>query len=352
MLAVELSHPLRDFALELSFEVPAGRRLALAGPSGAGKTTVLRAIAGLVRARQGRVACDGAVWQDSAAGRWVPAEERGCGLVFQDYALFPHLSAWHNVAYGLRGRGRRERAIAALERFEAAHLADARPRELSGGERQRVALARALAPGPRALLLDEPLAALDVRTREAAQRELGAVLRSAGVPAIVVSHEFAEAGMLGDEVAVLDGGRIVQRGDAATLAGRPASTFVAGFTGASVLAGHATRRPGGLTCVALEGGGEVLSADELLGSVAAVVRPWDVSLVDPASPPRGASAHNTLAATVTAVTPLGGRARVALALPAPLAAEVTTDAVARLGLAPGRPILATWKATVTHLVPR
>jgi molybdate transport system ATP-binding protein len=350
LLAVELSHQLRAFTLDVAFDVAPGRCLALAGPSGAGKTTVLRAIAGLVRADRGRVRCGDAVWQDD--GRWVAPDARGCGLVFQDYALFPHLSAWRNVAYGLRGDDRRARAVAALERFGAEALADARPRELSGGERQRVALARALAPEPRALLLDEPLAALDVRTRDDAQRALATMLRAAEVPAVVVSHDFAEASVLADEVAVLDRGSIVQQGDAGTLAGRPASAFVAGFTGASVLAGHATRLPGGLTVIALGGGGEVLSTDELLGPVAVVLRPWDVSLSDPAFPPAGVSAHNTLPATVTAVTPLGDRARVALALPEALAAEVTTDAVTRLGLVPGRPILATWKATVSRLVPR
>ena len=352
MLRAELSHPLRDFELDVALDVADGACLAVAGPSGAGKTTVLRVIAGLLRPRAGVISCGEETWLDTARGRCVAAEDRGCGVVFQDYALFPHLSAWRNVAYGLRGARRRERALAALERFGAAHVAESQPRELSGGERQRVALARALAPDPRTLLLDEPLAALDARTRADATRELAAVLRAAQVPAIVVTHDFAEASVLADEIAVVDAGRVVQRGAAATLAGAPANAFVAGFTGASVLPGTAHRRADGLTEVALDGGGTVVSVDELTGPVAAVVRPWDISLSELDALRDDVSAQNRLRATVTAVTPFGTRARVALALPAPLAADVTAEACERLGLRPGAATLATWKATATRLVPR
>ena len=176
------------------------------------------------------------------AGATSRPELRGCGYVFQDYALFGHMQVWQNVAYGLRGmsRGeRRRRADELLERFGIAALASARPATLSGGERQRVALARALAPAPRALLLDEPLSALDARTRASASRELAAVLREASVPALLVTHDFTEAAVLGDRVAVIDGGRIVQEGTAGELAAAPASAFVADFTGAVVLTGVA-----------------------------------------------------------------------------------------------------------------
>jgi molybdopterin-binding protein len=350
LLHADLAQPLRGIDLAVDLEVPAGTCLAIAGPSGAGKTTILRAIAGLVRANRAIVTCGGETWADTTRGRWVAAEDRRCALVFQDYALFPHLSAWRNVAYGLRGPRRRERALAALERFAVRHVADARPRELSGGERQRVALARALAIEPRALLLDEPLAALDARTRAEATRELSDVLRAAEAPAVVVTHDFTEASVLADEIAVLDAGRVVQHGTAAALAGTPASAFVAGFTGASVLPGVARRRDDGLTEVTLAGGGRVLSVDELTGEVAAVVRPWDVSLAE-ASAADDVSTQNRVRATVTAVTPLGTRARVALALPEPLAADVTAEACERLGLRPGAITLATWKATTTRLVP-
>ena len=168
MLRVAAETQLGDVALDVALEVAAGECLALAGPSGAGKSSVLRIAAGLLSPRAGRVVCGERIWLDRASGVDLPPEQRRCGFVFQDYALFPHLSAWQNVGYGLPRRERRARALELLERFGLAHRADARPRTLSGGERQRVALARALAVRPDALLLDEPLSALDARTRAAA----------------------------------------------------------------------------------------------------------------------------------------------------------------------------------------
>ena len=180
----------------MELAVESGCCLALAGPSGAGKTSILRVAAGLLRPAYGRVDANGTTWLDTERDLDVPAERRRCGYVFQDYALFPHLSAWQNVAYPLRGMsraGRRARALDLLDRFGLADRADARPRTLSGGERQRVAVARALARRPEVLLLDEPLSALDARTRADAARELGALLRESDAPALLVTHDFAEA---------------------------------------------------------------------------------------------------------------------------------------------------------------
>jgi molybdate transport system ATP-binding protein len=330
--------------------VPAGC-LALAGPSGAGKTTLLRIVAGLARPREGRVAVGGEVWTDIAAGVFVPVELRRCGYLFQDYALFPHLSAWRNVAYALPGvprRFRRSRAESLLERFGVLHVAESRPAALSGGERQRVALARTLARSPRALLLDEPLSALDARTRAAAGRELGQALREAGVPALLVTHDFSEAALLGDEVAVIDRGRLVQRGSARRLASAPASAFVADFLGASVLEGTARPGAGGLTLVALDGGGGVSSTDVASGRAAASVFPWEVTLEQPGTADHG-SAQNRLSGTVLSVTPVGNRFRVALATPQTLAAEITEAAFERLSLRVDDRVDACWKATATRL---
>jgi molybdate transport system ATP-binding protein len=350
MLSVEAHFPLRDFELNLALDVRPGC-LALAGPSGAGKTTLLRVIAGLARPRSGRVSVDGEVWTDTAGDVFVPPDERRCGYLFQDYALFPHLSASRNVAYALHGvprRERRSRAMALLERFGVAHVADSRPSGLSGGERQRVALARTLARSPKVLLLDEPLASLDPRTRAAAGRELGAALREAGAPAVLVTHDFFEAALLGDEVAIVDRGRLVQRGRPGELAAQPASAFVADFLGASVIEGTARAAGGGLTLVELDDGGTVTSTDEVRGRAAASVFPWEVTLERPGTAIHG-SAQNRLSGTVLSVTPIGNRFHVALATPQPLAAEVTQAALERLPLRVGDRVDACWKATATRL---
>ena len=353
MLRVEASSRLGSLDLAVDIEVAAGECLALAGPSGAGKTSILRIAAGLLAPASGTVRCGDETWLDTEAGIVVPPERRRCGYLFQDYALFPHLRAWQNVAYGLRDltrAERRDRAHELLARFGLAARADARPPTLSGGERQRVALARALAREPRALLLDEPLSALDARTRAAASRELAQTLRSADVPAILVTHDFAEAAQLADRIAIVDRGHTIQSGTAAQLAARPASAFVADFTGAVVLTGVATRAGDGPTEVTLDGGGVVHSTDDAGGRVAASVHPWDIE-IGPADDTHERSARNRLAAEVVSVTTIGSRTRVGLAAGQPLAAEVTTTSAERLGLAPGVRVAATWKATATRLVP-
>jgi molybdenum ABC transporter ATP-binding protein len=352
VLRVEARTSLGGFDLEAALEVPAGTCLALAGPSGAGKSTLLRIAAGLLRPDHGRVTCGEDVWLDTATGRQIPPELRACGYVFQDYALFGHMAVWQNVAYGLRGTPRaerRRRAEQLLERFGIARLADERPRTLSGGERQRVALARALASQPRVLLLDEPLSALDARTRASASRELAGVLRDTGVPALLVTHDFTEAAVLGDRVAVIDDGRIVQAGTAGELAAAPGSAFVADFTGAVVLTGVA--RPGlsEVTVVDLDGGGIATSTDRGAGPVALSVHPWEISL-EPAGTFSPGSTQNHIRAEVVTVTHVGNRVRVGLATPQPLVAEITGAAVDGLHLAPGMRVTACWKATATRLV--
>jgi molybdate transport system ATP-binding protein len=213
-LELEAALPLRDFTLEVSLAIAAGERLALIGRSGAGKTSVLRIAAGLLGPRRGRVSLGGETWLDTAARVDVPPERRRCGLLFQEYALFPRMCAWRNVAYALRGpRGeRRGRALEMLERFGVGHLAEAAPASLSGGERQRIALARALAAEPRALLLDEPLAALDPATRESARRELDTVLARMEIPVAIVTHSPEEAARLADRTAVIEQGRLAAPG--------------------------------------------------------------------------------------------------------------------------------------------
>ncbi|HEY3192969.1 MAG TPA: ABC transporter ATP-binding protein [Solirubrobacterales bacterium] len=355
MRAFELS--VRDHlrGLELDAELWVEERgcVAIVGPSGAGKSTVLRIVAGLRRPDEGRIEVGRQVWLDSGRGIDLPPEERSCGLMFQDYALFPHLSAWRNVAFGISGprSERRGRALELLERFGVGELADARPGAISGGERQRVALARVLGHDPGLLLLDEPLSALDARTRSHAGRELVATLTAAGIPAVVVTHDFAEAALLADEICVMDRGRIVQRGSAAELSARPASAFVAEVAGSVVLMGTARRESMGLSLVELDGGGLLRSSDQVEGRVAACVFPWEIALEPADAEPRG-SALNRLAVEVVSVAEVGTRVRVGLAAPQPLVAEVTAESTRSLGLRPGLRLSATWKATATRLVPR
>ena len=226
----------------LSFGVEQGEILALLGPSGSGKTTVLRLLAGFETSDAGRIGIGG---EDVTA---TPPARRRCGMVFQHYALFPHLDVGENVAFGLAGRGKSnaQRIIDALKLVGLEGFERRRVQELSGGQQQRVALARALAPEPRVLLLDEPLSNLDPALRERTRRELRALIKRVGITSIFVTHEQEEAFDLGDRVAVLESGRLEQLGTAEELYERPASLFVATFVGrANVLRGAAARAFGG-----------------------------------------------------------------------------------------------------------
>ena len=336
-LRVDLSHPLRAFTLELTLEV-GDEALALVGPSGAGKTTLLHAIAGLVQPLQGRISC-GEVWLDTERGVALPPEERSVGLVFQDYALFPHLSVAENVAFGAR------RPVGEiLERLDIARLAGIRPRQLSGGERQRVALARALAREPKALLFDEPLSALDAPTRAGVRSYLRDLLRELALPTLLVTHDYADAVALAARVGVLVDGKLVQVGRPAELLTEPATPFVAELVGANVLFGRAVPRPDGLTEVELEDGTRVLSTDPGAGEVVLLVYPWEITLGHAAG---NDSSRNHVRGIVEDLVTLQNRVRVRVG---PLTAEVTAASAERLGLRVGEAVVASFKATGARLL--
>ena len=337
-LRLDLSLPRRSFDLELRLEVE-GETVALVGPSGAGKTSLLRAVAGLAKPERGSIACGDDVWFDAARRIDRRPEERSVGYVFQEYALFPHLSVEQNVTFGGGS------ADGLLRRLRLEHLAGARPAELSGGERQRVAIARALARRPRVLLLDEPMAALDPHTRGTVRAELHDLLRELALPALLVTHDFEVAAALADRVGVLADGRLRQLGTANDLLGSPADPFVARLAGANVLSGVAARAPNGLTAVLLDDGPTVFAADVASGRTEVVVYPWDVSLAREAPDD---SALNHISDEIVSLTPLGNRARVRLRT---LTAEITTTSTERLHLRPGDTVVASFKATQVSLLP-
>lgn len=231
VLAIDVEARIGDLELSVHLETGEGP-IVLVGPNGAGKTSLLLLVLGALRPRRGRIRLDGEALFDAERGIDLPPEERGLGYVPQDYGLFTQMSVLGNVAFGLECRHRlrraerRRRALALLEELEVAHLAQRSPASLSGGEGQRVALARALASAPRALLLDEPLAALDASVRRQLRDFLPERLKTLRLPAIVVTHDAADAAAFGADVAVLESGRLVQRGSLAELRARPATEFV------------------------------------------------------------------------------------------------------------------------------
>jgi len=340
-LVLDVACPLRTFELALALEVER-ETFALVGPSGAGKTTALRAIAGLVRPARGRIVLGDETLFDSERGVDRPPEERRVGLVFQEYALFPHLTVEANVGFGGR-----DRVGDLLDRFRIAHLARARPAEISGGERQRVALARALARDPAVLLLDEPMSALDAHTRAGVRAELQELLRELALPTILVTHDFEDAAALADRVGVLSEGRVLQLGTPDELVAAPADAFVAGFTGGNLLHGFARPAPDGLTEVVLDGGAVVFTTDRGEGRVGVVVYPWEVSIA-PADAAPADSALNHVSAPITSVVTIGNRVRVRVG---PLVGEVTAASAERLALERGRVVVASFKATGARLVP-
>lgn len=332
-----------DFRLDVALTAAPGDVIALLGPNGAGKTTALRALAGLLPLTGGHLRLDGASLER------VPPESRPVGVVFQDYLLFPHLSALDNVAFGPRCRGAgkaeaRAEAAAWLDRMGLAGHAGAKPRRLSGGQAQRVALARALATRPRLLLLDEPLAALDARTRLEVRAQLRRHLAEFEAVAVLVTHDPLDAMVLADRLVVVEDGQVVQQGTPAETARRPRTDYIARLVGLNLYRGRA----GGHT-VRLDAGPSVTTTEDLSGPVFVAFPPSAVTLFR--DRPTGASARNLWACEVAGLETHGDQIRADLTGELPLAADLTTVAAAELDLRPGASVWATVKATQTHAYP-
>jgi molybdate transport system ATP-binding protein len=326
--------------------------LVLFGPSGAGKTTVLRLIAGLDTPDAGFIRCGGDTWYDDARGIQLAPQNRRVGYLSQDYAIFPHLTVKENVTYGARGAGGQD-VQDLLARFALGELADRYPRQLSGGQLQRVALARALAAQPRLLLLDEPLSALDEPTRLRMRADLRQLLAEARVPAIVVTHDRNEALALGDSIAIMIEGRLRQAGAVDGVFDSPADADVAAAVGIETICpARVVSRSAGL--VTVEIAGVPLVAVDTAGAsvdVFACIRAESVT-IERGPPANPTSARNRLAARICSVIPEGPLARVTLDCGFRLTAIVTRQSEEDMRLREGEQVTAVAKATSIRIVPR
>jgi len=347
-LEAKVQLTLGALSLDMELSVDEGEVVALLGPNGAGKTTLLRAVAGLIPLTSGYVKLDGRLLEDAASGKYVPTERRSIGVVFQDYLLFPHLSVLQNVAFGMRSRGMpsheaSEKAAQWVDRVGLTAYVQDKPDALSGGQRQRVALARALAPDPRLLLLDEPLAALDVTTRAEVRRDLKRHLASFPGLRLVVTHDPLEAAMLADRLVVMESGRLVQTGTPAEVTERPRSQYVADLVGVNLLRGQADH---GFVRVSEES--VIAAAAAEAGDVFAVIHPRAVALHQ--RRPEG-SPRNAWQGRVSVIELLGGRVRVRVEAEVPLVAEVTPAALRDLDLVEGGEVWLSFKATDVGVYP-
>jgi molybdate transport system ATP-binding protein len=334
--------------LDCDVRVDSNVTVAVLGPNGAGKTTLLRVIAGLVPVADGRVEVDGVVFEDSESRAWLAPEARRVGFVFQDHGLFPHLSVLDNVAFGLRARGMNRKVAAAkahewLERVDLGRYADARPSALSGGQSQRAALARVLVTDPQALLLDEPLAAVDASGRLELRRALREHLSTFSGVRLLVTHDPLEAASLADRVIVLEEGHVTQEGPFSEVSARPRSAWIARMAGLNLLRGVVSGQ-----AILLDDGSSLTVATDLAGPALATIQPRAIALYRQA--PEG-SPRNVVRCTVAGVDPEGDRWRIRLDGPFPLVAEVTPSAAAELRLAEGGEVFAVVKATEIDVYP-
>ncbi len=371
MLEVTIDTLIHTFHLDLSFTADIGKTTVLLGESGAGKSTVLRSVAGLLHPQRGHISLDDVTYFDSDQHLIVPPQDRPFGYVFQDYVLFPHLSVFENVAFGLRAQHLPRKTIhqhvgEALEQVHLTGLDQRRPAQLSGGQQQRVAIARALALRPQLLLLDEPLSALDVQTRREVRQELRRLLTNVSVTTLMVTHQYLDALLFGQQILVLDQGKIIQQGNHHTLLQKPRSSYVAELVGMNFFQGRVVHSDANALCtIQLSGNGrQGIEVHATLGEYDQTR--WVPQLgedayvvVDPRSitlhliPPEG-SAQNVFCGEIVQILPVGnaesddGRVRVSILLNSstlPLTAELTSSSTIRMELSEGKTIYASFKAT-------
>jgi molybdate transport system ATP-binding protein len=352
-----------SFRLEADLRADPGEVLGILGPNGAGKTTLLRALSGLDPLTSGSISLGDLTLDDVATDTFVPAQRRPVGLVFQNYRLFPHLDVRDNVAYAPRvqGAGRRQAREAAdtwLERLDLTALATRRPHQISGGQAQRVALARALAADPRFLLLDEPLSALDAKTRLDVRAQLRSHLDEFAGPVVIITHDPLEAMIMADRLVVIENGRVVQQGSPAEVARQPATQYVARLVGLNLYTGTLEVAT---AVVSLDVGGTftVTWGDDDPGAsartgqstrpVLVVLRPSAITILT--ARPTQASPRNVWQGTVAALELLADRVRVQVDATPPALVDISAAAVADLALRPGTAVWLSAKATETEAYP-
>lgn len=354
MLNAEFSKKIGNFQLEVSLAAEAGSTLVLVGESGAGKTTILNILAGLLCPDRGRISLGNIALFDKGHGVATSAHERPIGYVFQDYVLFPHLSVFENVAFGLRAQGIRDAQVRRttgemLEQLGIEKLSARKPHGLSGGQQQRVALARALVLKPKLLLLDEPLSALDLQTRREVRTELRRILSNLPCITLFVTHNPFEAMVFGNQLAVVEKGRIAQLGGRDELLRRPRTRYVAELMGVNLFQGRvASCAPDGLAEVQTRNGTVHAINDGIHDETFIAVDPREITLHT--SRPTG-TAQNVFEGKILELVPeppLGERVRVVLDTHPPLVAEITAHSVHVLGLGEGMRIYASFKATAAR----
>ena len=351
------------FHLEADLRAAPGEVLAVLGPNGAGKTTLLRALSGLEALSSGSIRLGDLTLDDAATDTFLPAEHRPVGLVFQNYRLFPHLDVRDNIAYAPRVKGASRRASRAaadtwLERLDLTTLATRRPHEISGGQAQKVALARALAADPKLLLLDEPLAALDAKTRLDVRAQLRSHIKQFAGPVLIITHDPIEAMIMADHLLVIENGRVVQQGSPAQVARQPATQYVARLVGLNLYTGTldaATQR------VSLDDGGTlIVTLGDQQPPAEEAARPCERPVLVGLRPsaitihtirPTHASPRNIWKGTVTALELLADRVRVQVDATPPALVDISAAAVADLGLRPGTAVWLSAKATETEAYP-
>lgn len=332
-----------DFHLDAQLACAPGETVALLGPNGAGKSMIVKAIAGLQPIERGCIRIDSTPVDEPASTTFIPPEHRRVGVVFQDYLLFPHMSVRQNIEFGPRNLKVTGTTQPWIERLDLTELLERKPAQLSGGQSQRVAIARALATNPRALLLDEPLAALDAATKQEVRGQLRHFLTDFEHGTILVTHDPLDALVLADRIVVVEDGRVTQQGPTAEVASQPRTDYLAKVLGVNLLRGDVYE--GVMTP---DGGGSLVVSTDLEGPAVVVIRPQAITLH--AKKPEG-SARNVWESTVLGIETHHDQVRVALSGPPELTAAVTHAAVADLKLLPGQRVWMSLKATDTDVHP-